>query len=62
MDCLKKFRAERGYTRDEMAKRLGISTSLYDKVEYSDREPSRNFLERFKNAFPDYDMNLFFAS
>ena len=43
-----------------MANKLGVSISLYEKVEYSDRKPSRNFLSKFKKAFPDFDMNIFF--
>lgn len=62
MECLKSFRAAQGLTRKQMAERLGVSMSMYDKVEYSDREPSRNFLNRFKEAFPNFDMNLFFGT
>ncbi|WP_293997629.1 helix-turn-helix transcriptional regulator [uncultured Megasphaera sp.] len=61
MEWLKSFRNENGYTLDEMAGILGISKSLYEKIEYNDREPSRNFLTKFKKAFPDVDMNVFFT-
>nr|DAZ36331.1 MAG TPA: helix-turn-helix domain protein [Caudoviricetes sp.] len=61
MEWLKSFRNENGYTLDEMAEILGISKSLYEKIEYNDREPSRNFLTKFKKAFPDVDMNVFFT-
>ena len=57
----RRFRNENGYTLDEMAEILGISKSLYEKIEYNDREPSRNFLTKFKKAFPDVDMNVFFT-
>lgn len=60
MNWLVKFRKERGYTRNEMAELLGVSVSLYDKVEYGDRMPSRNFLSKFKKAFPSFNMNIFF--
>ena len=60
MECLENFRKKKGYTKLEMANALGVSLSLYEKVEYSDREPSRNFMARFKEQFPDFDMNLFF--
>ena len=60
MKCLKDFRKEMGYSRKEMAKKLGISQSLYDKVEFDARMPSQNFLNRFKNEFPTFDMNIFF--
>lgn len=60
MESLKQFRRENGLSQSEMAKRLGMSKSFYEKVEYGDRSPSREFLERFKAAFPSYDMNIFF--
>ena len=61
MEWMKKFRNSKGFTASEMADKLGISKSLYEKIEYDDRQPSRNFMERFKKAFPDFDMNIFFA-
>ena len=47
-------------TVQEMAERLGVSLSLYCAIEYNQRKPSRNFMERFKKAFPEYNMNIFF--
>lgn len=61
MEWMKKFRNYKGFTTSEMAGKLGVSKSLYEKIEYDDRQPSRNFMERFKKAFPDFDMNIFFA-
>ena len=61
MEFLKKFRKEKGYTAKQMAEKLEISSSLYDKVEGDFRTPSQNFLARFKQKFPDFDMNIFFA-
>ena len=61
MEWMKKFRNSKGFTASEMADKLGISKSLYEKIEYDDRQHSRNFMERFKKAFPDFDMNIFFA-
>ena len=60
MNWLVKFRREKGYTRNEMAKALGVSVSLYEKIEYGDRRPSGNFLGKFKKAFPSFNMNIFF--
>ena len=60
MKTLKKFRNEQEKTREQMAKLLGISVSLYDLVETGIRKPSRNFLTRFKKVFPTFDMNVFF--
>lgn len=60
MKMLKDFRAKHGYSREQMAQKLGISLSLYNKVEFDARTPSKNFLDRFKKTFPDFDMNIFF--
>ncbi len=62
MYCLKKFRDNHGYSKKQMAEILQISNSLYEKIEYKVRTPSINFLNRFKKAFPDFDMNIFFIS
>ena len=43
-----------------MATKVQVSTSLYEKIELDQRQPSRLFLSKFKAAFPDYDMNIFF--
>ena len=60
MTYLIAFRKNKGLTRTEMAKKLGISHSYYEKIELGDREPSRNILERVKRTFPSFDMNIFF--
>lgn len=57
---LKEFRKKREATQREMANALGVSKSYYEKVEYGDREPSREFMSSFKRVFPDFDMNIFF--
>ena len=61
MNCIKAFRLENGYSRKQIADILKISVSLYNKVEYNQRRPSQNFLDRLKSAFPDFDMNIFFT-
>lgn len=60
MKCLAVFRKEKQLTTKEMAKEIGISQSLYEKVEFGNRYPSRFFMERFKKKYPDFDMNIFF--
>jgi transcriptional regulator with XRE-family HTH domain len=60
MDELKKFRRSKRYKISEMATELKISHSLYSQVENGAKKPSRNFMERFKARFPEYDMNKFF--
>ena len=61
MEFLKAFRKEKGLSSKQMADALKISTSLYEKVEGDFRPTSQNFLRRFKQTFPEVDMNIFFA-
>lgn len=56
----KKFRQSKGLTLNEMATLLKCSKSFYEKVEYGARKPTRKFMNNFKKAFPDFDMNIFF--
>lgn len=60
MDAIKNFRLQRGLSRKKMAEILNISLSQYDKVEFNQRPPSQSFLKKFKQAFPEFDMNIFF--
>ena len=62
MKVLKDFRKQYGYSREQMARMLDISTSLYNKIEFGQRQPSQNFMTKFKAAFPSFDMNIFFTS
>lgn len=50
---LVQFRKGLGLTIIEMAERIGVSPSYYEKIEYGDRNPSFNFITLFKKAFPD---------
>lgn len=61
MEYLKEFRKQRNLTQAEMAEMLEVSLSLYTKLESENRKPSREFMNKFKSAFPDFDMNIFFA-
>lgn len=60
MKQVKEFRLNQGYSRQQMANLMNISLSQYDKVEFNQRPPSRAFLKKFKRAFPEFDMNIFF--
>ncbi|MCR2043228.1 helix-turn-helix domain-containing protein [Anaerosalibacter massiliensis] len=55
-----KFRKSLDLTSEEMAKRVGVSTSFYEKIEYGDRNPSFNFITAFKKAFPMVDVDRIF--
>lgn len=61
MEHLKKFRLSLGISGFDMAKKIGVSFSLYEKIERGERNASNTFLKKFKRTFPDYDLNLFFV-
>ena len=43
-----------------MADKLGISESLYLKLEYGVRTPSINVIKKIKMVYPKIDINIFF--
>lgn len=62
LDALVEFREKKGVSAGEMPDILGVSPSLYEKVERGYRPASRAFLEKFKTAFPDSNIDgIFFA-
>ena len=60
MNELKKFRENLGFTQNEFADSIGISASYYIKIELGDRKPSREFITKLKNKYPEFDTNKFF--
>lgn len=56
------FRKEQNLSATDMAERVGISESYYEKIEYGDRSPSYNVLIKFKRAFPESDIEQIFLS
>ncbi len=62
MEILRKIREELNLTMDELAERLGMSTSMYEKIEYGYRAPSRKFVAKMKKVFPYIDTNIFFTN
>ncbi len=62
MKELELFRKSLNLTRQEFADAIKISKSLYEKVETGQRKPSRNFVEKLKNKFPQFDTNIFYIS
>ena len=59
---IKAFREMIGATKEEFANKLGFSLSYYEKIECGDREPSRQFLKRLKEEYPQFDLNIFFKA
>lgn len=45
-----------------MARKIGVSESYYEKIEYGNRTPSYNFLTKFKVAFPETNTDNIFLS
>lgn len=60
MKFLSDLRKSKNVSLAEMASFIGVSESLYSKIEYGNRQPSRAFMQKFKKAFPNCDMNIFF--
>lgn len=61
MEQLKAFRISLGLTIQEFAKSIGVSKSLYEKVEAENRKPSREFTTKLKTKYPQFDVNIFFT-
>lgn len=61
-DKLSRFRLSSGLTLKQMANKVGVSKSYYEKIEAGIRNPSFNFIEKFKSKFKDVDADsLFFT-
>lgn len=60
MNNLTKFRINLKKSTSEMASIIGVSKSYYEKIEYEDRNPSYNFITKFKKAFPSTDVDSIF--
>ena len=60
MNTLVNFRNLNKLTQKQMAERLGITLTLYSKIELGLRNPSYNFLVMFKQAFKEADVDSIF--
>lgn len=61
-DNLSRFRLSSGLTLKEIADKIGVSKSYYEKIESGIRNPSFNFIEKFKSKYKDVDADsLFFT-
>lgn len=58
---LQQFRNEKKLSQNEISDLLGISTSFYIKIELGIRNPSYNFLRRFKEIFNCEIDKIFFS-
>lgn len=57
---LKSFRVSNKLSQREMADRIGVSLSMYEKVERGNIKASRGFIERVKNNYPHIDIDYIF--
>lgn len=63
MNNLREFRVERGYSQEKMAIELGVSFSMYAKVEQGNAKAGRAFMEKLKCRFPEASIDhIFFSS
>lgn len=60
MRTLKDFRISLNLTIQEFSSSIGVSKSLYEKVESGNRKPSREFTTKLKKIYPQFDVNIFF--
>lgn len=57
---LKRFREKLELTQEQMAKTMGVSKSYYIKIEEGYRNPSYNFLKKFKRCYQQNLDDIFF--
>lgn len=56
---LKEFRTKKRLTQREMAEKIGITKSMYEKLEYNQVNPSIKTIKKFKEAFRDFNPKIF---
>lgn len=54
------FRVKNSLTQKEISKRIGTTLTFYSKVELGIRNPSYNFIQKFKSAFPEANIDEIF--
>lgn len=59
-NTLVNFRNNLGLTQQEMARFIGTTLSYYSKIELGIRNPSYNFLVKFKEKFSDIEIDEIF--
>ena len=60
MKTLEEFRLENNLNSTEISELLGVTLSYYRKIEKGTRNPSYNFLMKFKKTFPNTDIDEIF--
>lgn len=59
---LQEFRQSKHLTQEQMASQLKVTVSHYKAIEYGQRNPSFELMERIKNVFPKANIDKIFLS
>ena len=59
---LQQFRQSNNLTQEQMANKLNVTVSHYKAIEYGQRNPSFELMERIKNIFPKANIDKIFLS
>lgn len=59
---LQEFRQKNQLTQEQMANRLNVTVSHYKAIEYGQRNPSFELMERIKDVFPKANIDKIFLS
>ncbi len=62
MNTLKEIRILHGLSQRSMASLIKVSLSAYEKTERGELQPSRNFMLKVKEGFPDISIDEVFFS
>lgn len=57
---LKEFRTQKGLSQEKMASELGVSLSMYAKVEQGAAKAGRAFMEKVKEHYPEASIDHIF--
>lgn len=61
MNNLRELRKENGLNQEQMAAELGVSLSMYQKVEQGNAKAGRKFMEKSNSAFRKQALTIFFC-
>ena len=59
---LQEFRQSKNLTQEQMANQLDITVSHYKALEYGQRNPSFELMEKIKQVFPNANIDKIFLS
>ncbi len=59
---LQEFRNNKNLTQEQMASKLNITVAHYKAIEYGQRNPSFELMERIKKIFPKANIDKIFLS